>query len=625
MYRFVLVPHILLGLCCDVASAQPPPQKMPRENVVEIPAIGEGLCVSNLFQSNMVLQRDKPIAIWGWATPGESITANFGNHQQTVTAADDRKWKLELPAIKANSQPQTLTINGAESTLTLRNILVGDVWVLGGQSNMEFPLDRIENGQLEIVSAHYPKIRILTIPAANGPVNKPGFSRLHEWSGWFGRHYRKGDWDVCTPEVVRELSAIGYVFARRIHMASQVPIGVIDASRGGTTVETWTPTPVLKTIDSPRVQTLLTDWDQKVADYDAQADLEDRIKNFRQKVARFEKEGKQLPANEIEPTDLHPGPPMDQNRPGNCYASMIAPIAGLQVKGAIFHQGYNNCFNGTEGTVMYREIFPQMIAAWRTAFNDPDMPFGILSLCTDGPVQTLDNYSEMMSNPGPYLREAQYQTFLDLYNAGDRNIGFTSTYDLRRRWYHPQLKIPAGERIARWALATQYGFDKAIRWKPPMVTQMKVDDDQLVLMLDEAAAAVDDGGPIFGFAIAGNDRNFHPATATHLVTGKDDRGRPKKDKMTLVLSSSMVPQPKHYRYASGRSPLGNLQAERITDVPFATQRSDDWPLESTPSGVFDEDISTKLDRAQRRKLVEALQSLDQQRKLFHANKLINDQ
>lgn len=623
MFRFLLTLGLLLSLPAPKVSGQSQ-QKMPRENVVEIPAIGEGLCVSNVFQSNMVLQRDKPISIWGWATPGESITVSFSGHTQTTTAADDRTWKAVLPAVPTNTAAQLLTVKGSESTLTLDNILVGDVWVLGGQSNMEFPLDRIENGQLEIVSANYPNIRILTVPAQNGPNEKPGFSRLHEWSGWFGRHYRKGDWDVCSPDVVRELSAIGYVFARRIHMASQIPIGVIDASRGGTTVETWTPDPVLRKLDSQPLQTVLAEWDQKVADYDAQADLDNRIKNYQQKAARFEKEGRQLPASEKQPTDLRPGPALDQNRPGNCYASMIAPIAGLQIKGAIFHQGYNNCFNGTEGSVLYRHVFPKMIASWRAAFGNPSMPFGILSLCTEGPVQTLDNYSEMMSNPGPYIREAQYQTFLELYNAGDRNIGFTSTYDLRRRWYHPQLKIPAGERIARWALATQYGFDKDVQWKPPMLTQMTAEDGRLLLTMDQAVEGVDNGGPILGFAVAGEDRRFHPANAAYLETGRDDRGRPKVDKTTLVLSSPMVPRPVQYRYAWGRSPLGNLQTYRMSDVPFATQRSDDWTLESTPLGVLDGDASSKLDRGQRRKLQEALQELDRSRARFHAKKLLEE-
>lgn len=623
MFRFhsmLLLAFILPGMLV----AQDRGQKMPRENVVDVPAISDGLCVSNLFQSNMVLQRDKLIVIWGWAKPGENILVSIGDQEVAVTATEDRSWRATLPAMAANSDSQTLTIQGGNESLKLSNILIGDVWVLGGQSNMEFPLDRIENGQLEIVSANYPNIRILTVPQGSGQDLKPGFSRLHEWSGWFNTHYRKGDWDACTPEIARELSAIGYVFARRIHMASQVPIGVIDVSRGGTAVETWTPTSVLRKIETEQVTTLMADWEQKVAAWDSEADLAARVANFRQKTARLKKEGRPMPANETEPTDLRPGPALDMNRPGNCFAGMIGPLIGLQVKGAIFHQGYNNCFTGTQGTILYQDVFPEMIAAWRNAFRDPEMPFGILSLCTEGTSQTLDNYCEMMANPGPFIREAQYQTFLDLYKAGDGNIGFTSTYDLRRRWYHPQLKIPAGERIARWALATEYGFERSIRWKPPIVQEIKVADDRIQLRLDEPASAVDNGGPILGFAVAGEDRKFHPATAEHLVTGKDDRGRDQKDKTVLVLSSHMVPAPIHYRYAWGRSPLGNLQAASNSDIPFATQRSDSWSLENVPLGVHEEEVTAKLNRQQQQKLKTALQAQDIERILAEAEALKNE-
>ncbi|MCA9136672.1 MAG: hypothetical protein KDB00_07935 [Planctomycetales bacterium] len=594
---------------------------MPKEDVVDVPAISDGLCISNVFQSNMVLQRDKPISLWGWAESGEEVNVAIGGNQKTVVADADRSWKVTLPAMAASSDPVSLTVKGATATLTLENILIGDVWVLGGQSNMEFPLDRIENGELEIVSANFPNIRILTVPALNGPDKKLGFPRLHEWSGWFSRHYRKGDWDVCTPEIARELSAIGYVFARRLHMASQIPIGVIDASRGGTTVETWTPDSVLKEIDSEQVKTLLSDWEQKVADWDSQADLDQRIKSYRQKVDRFKRDGREMPASETEPNDLRPGPAMDQNRPGNCFASMIGPLTGLQVKGVIFHQGYNNCFNGTNGAILYRHVFPEMIASWRAAFDDPDLPFGILSLCTEGPVQTLDNYCEMMANPGPYIREAQYQTFVDLFSAGDQNIGFVSTYDLRRRWYHPQLKIPAGERIARWALATEYGFDRSIRWKPPMVQQRNVGEGTIELRFDEAVSAVDDGGPILGFAVAGEDRRFHPADARYLERTKDDPGGPQTDKKVLVLVSPMVPRPVHYRYAWARSPLGNLQADRMTDIPLATQRSDDWRLENVPLGVHEVEVTEKLDRQQKQKLIQALHQQDIERSLMKAEAL----
>ena len=191
----------------------------------------------------MVLQRDKPILVWGWADAGEQVTVRC-RRQASAKAGADRAWKVTLPAAQANGDPQQLTVKGASKTLILDNILIGDVWVLGGQSNMEFELAKVENGPLEIVSANFPEIRILTVPYGQGP-NLPGFARLHEWSmvrstlpqGRLGRVHARDR---------RELSAIGYVFARRIHMATNVPIGIIDASRGGTTVETWTPLDVLR-------------------------------------------------------------------------------------------------------------------------------------------------------------------------------------------------------------------------------------------------------------------------------------------------------------------------------------------------------------------------------------------
>ena len=496
-------------------------QNMPREDVVDVPAISDGLCVSNIFQSNMVIQRDKPIYVWGWANPGETVAVTFADETATATAADDRSWKVTLAAQPANDQPRKLIVKGENESIKLDNILVGDVWVLGGQSNMEFELAKVENGQLEIISAHYPNIRILTVPYGQGPEYKKGFARLHEWSDWFGRHFRKGDWDVCTPEKVRDLSAIGYVFARRVHMASQVPIGVIDASRGGTTVETWTPLEVLRKMNSEPTKAKLDRFDNELAQWDAEEDLKNRIQQHERWIEQQTKQGKAIPDDRKNaPTDLRTGPIGNHNFPGHCYAGMIAPIAGLSVKGAIFHQGYNNAFEGSFGADMYRDIFPVMIKSWRQTFNDPEMPFGIISLCTDGNPQTRDDYCEKMFNAGIEIRATQYQTFLDLYNAGDKNVGFASTYDLRRRWYHPQLKLPAGERIARWALATQYGFNRQVQWKPPMLIGMETGDGSLLIKLDTDVSDPQDGA-IQGFAIAGEDRVFPPSEC--LIRGKRER------------------------------------------------------------------------------------------------------
>lgn len=553
------------------------PKTMPRQDVVEVPAIRAGLCVGNLFQTHMVLQRDQPLKVWGWAAAGEQVTVAFAGQQVTTVAAADRSWRVGLKPMPVNRSPQTMTVVGKSETLTLEDILIGDVWVLGGQSNMEFPITKVDDGELEIVSANFPQIRLLTMPQGKGFDSVASFERLHEWSDFFNQHFRKGDWDVCSPASVKEFSAIGYTFGRRLFMASQVPIGLIDASIGGTTVETWTPEDVLRKIEGKETQELLKEWTDKIASYDPQADLKSRID-------RYNGNEQKKPSGKPAPSDLRPGPVADMNRPGHCYASVIRPLTGFAVKGAVFHQGYNNCFNGSAGARMYYQVFGKMITAWRGAFDAPQMPFCILSLCTEGVPQTRDNFLKSMNDAGPYIREAQYQTFLDLRNAGDKHIGFASSFDLRKSWYHPQIKIPVGERAAKWALATQYGAFKGNGaddfWLPPMIKEMKPVDHTLRLTMSTDVTLKDDSEPeMNGFAIAGHDRRFYPAEVHWLTEVGKDNTR-KTIKSILVLSSPFVPEPAHYRYAWARNPMANIANNRQVILP--AQRSDDWLLEETP-------------------------------------------
>ena len=569
MNKLTIALLAMLTALPSVSPAATPPKLEQGKDFIETPALGSGLFLPNLFQSDMVLQRDRPIRIWGWAMPGETVTVAFVGQTQTAKAAADRSWKVTFSAMLANCTPQEMVVKGRDKTLTLKNILIGDVWVLGGQSNMEFQIPKVDNGDLEVVSANFPNIRLLNVPQQNGPDSKASFPRWYQWGDFFGEHYRQGYWDVCSPETVRSMSAIGYVFARRIHMATQIPIGVINASRGGTCIETWTPLQVLKSIDTPEVKAKLAEWDQMIAKFNPQKDLDERVGQFNQRVAQMKEKGQDV-SSLTRPSDLRPGPALDMNRPGNCYASMLAPLAGLSVKGAIWHQGYNNAME-PNGHALYYQVFAPMIKAWRVVFGDPDMPFGIISLCTDGEPQDLDNYLEKMVDEGIYIREAHHKTFIDLQKAGDKNIGYASSFDQRRNWYHPQIKIPVGERISRWALATQYGM-KQIRWQPPALMEMRVENGSIELKLDDETAPYNDG-PILGFAIAGKDGKFQPARATFLEKGKDQY-----DRHVLILSSTLVAEPVHFRYAWGRNPLANLKTSDHTDIPFATQRSDDWTL-----------------------------------------------
>jgi sialate O-acetylesterase len=524
----------------------------------------------------------------------------------------------------ANAAPQTMTIKAGGKTLTLENILVGDVWLLGGQSNMEFPITNVDDGILEVTSANFPQIRLLTMPNGKGFASVRSFERLYEWSDWSGRHFRKGDWDVCTPETVKEFSAIGYVFGRRLAMATGVPIGLIDASAGGTTVEAWTPEDVLRKIDGKETQDMMKEWADKIAAYDPQADLKKRIDSHNANKEKMKEKGKTQPA----PTDLRPGPAADKNRPGCRYASVIKPLGGLVIKGAAFHQGFNNCFSGSAGARMYYQVFGKMIAAWRGTFGDPQMPFCIISLCTAGEPQTRDNYLTPMYDVGPLIREAQYNTFRNLYDAGDKNIGFASSFDQRKSFYHPQIKIPVGERVAKWALVTQYqlitGRDADEYWLPPSIKEVKIADGAIRLTMGGTMKMKDESeDKLAGFAIAGKDRRFYPADVNWYTDGtKDNRNRLQYKRDILVLSSPFVAEPVAYRYAWARNPIANITNNR--QIPIATQRNDDWILEETPvkfptpQGVLEKDFARQV----RGKIMKDLELDDIERRIKEAEATI---
>ena len=326
---------------------------------------------------------------------------------------------------------------------------------------MEFELARWTTAMLEIVSANFPEIRLLTMPQGKGFDSVASFERLHEWSDWSSRHFRKGDWDVCSPETVREFSAIGYVFGRRLHMAAGVPIGLIDASIGGTTVETWTPEDVVRGIDGRETQgQARASGTRRSPAYDPQADLQKRIAELR--AAEEEAcRGRQArcPPTASRPSDLRPGPVADRNRPGYCYASVIRPLEGLAVSGRGVPPGLQQLLRrlgrGADVLPGLRED-DHGVAASRSAM--PSCRSASSRSAPPASRRPASSFLQPMYDVGPLIREAQYRTFRDFRDAGDEEIGFVSSFDLRKSWYHPQIKIPAGERAAKWALATQYGI-----------------------------------------------------------------------------------------------------------------------------------------------------------------------
>lgn len=619
MKHFSLSVWVAFALSANLQAADKLEQGKDR---IDAPAVGSGLCVHNFFQSNMVVQRDKPIPLWGWAASGETVTVTFGENTQTATAAADGSWKVELPALAASSDSRTITVRGQKDVIELTNILVGDVWLLGGQSNMEFELHKVEEGELEIISANFSHIRLFTVPQQNGPETKKSFPRQYQWNSFFGRHFRQGFWDVCSPDTVADMSAIGYTFGRRIHMATRIPIGIVDVSRGGTTLASWTPIDELTKIDAPEVKSTLAEWEQKIAEFDSKKDLENRIKQYHDWAAAMKAQGKPIPADRKSPSDLQPGPAADMNRPGTLFAGTLSTIAGLPVKGAIWHQGYNEALM-PNGHKLYARVFPEMIKAWRTAFHDPAMPFGIITQETQDQPQKLENFLPPMVDEGNYIREVHYQTFLNRRKAGDKNIGYAASFDQHRAWYHPQIKVPVGERIAKWALATQYG--KQIRWLPPQLEELKTGDGKMFLKLDTWAIPFNDG-PIQGFAIAGKDGRFQPAKA-QWFDKNEGQGMPNWERSLIVLSSELVPDPVYFRYAWARNPLENLKSADNSGLPFDTQRNDDFSLADMYQIYTGKKPSEPgvIHAGERRELIQALKAEDAKRRTEEARKLLNQE
>ncbi|MFC1739729.1 sialate O-acetylesterase [Planctomycetota bacterium] len=523
----------------------------------------------NIFGQNMVLQRGKSIRVWGWADAGESVTVTYSGQTKKAKADDKGNWSVTLDTLKASTEPRELSIKGISNTITFNNVVVGDVWLCGGQSNMEDVLEEIYHGDTEVVSANHPNIRLITIPQVASPKAMENIDQLNEFNSWTGHHEMKGNWAQCTPQTVNRFSAIGYIFGRRLHLASGVPIGLIDASWGGTTIEAWTSRTKLATI--PDSKGLTDEWDQRIAKYDSVASLKAEIEQWEKDSKQRKQHGEQP---DPKPTEPEPDPVTDRNNPAASFNAMVAPIAGFNIKGVIFNQGYNNALDNARPR-LYAGVFKAMIQDWRRAFRDESLSFGIIGLTAGGQPQTLENFELRMVDPGPFIREGQFKASQEL-----ENVCFMPAYDQQVPWYHPHKKFELGERIARWALNTQYGFDH-IGWKLVVCTRSENKGDHFILTFDRAVQ-VDDGRAIEGFAIAGEDRHFVPASAEYV--GEDEIGNERWDERLIKVWSPLVKKPVAVRYAWARNPLGNVvnseHHERV--IPIPSFRTDDWDWPEAP-------------------------------------------
>ncbi|MDA1013863.1 MAG: sialate O-acetylesterase [Planctomycetota bacterium] len=422
-----------------------------------------------ILGSNMVLQRESEVKIWGWADPDETVvvTVDWLDFQSTTKADADGNWDVSLKSGKPG-RPHVMTIAG-KNRIKLEDILFGEVWLASGQSNMEMPLIKvsgaytgIENSAQEVAKANYPEIRLFQ---AGNFSSKTPLDDVETGITMYGVPPAKCRWQECSPETVPTFSSTAYFFARELHEQLQVPIGIIDSSWGGTSAETWTPAAGLKALG-------LT------------AELEQAI-NLAQKP--------------------------DQKIPSRLYNGMIHPLRNFKIQGAVWYQGEGN----TRRADRYRELFSTMITQWREAFGY-DFSFYYVQISPF-------NYGGLNA---AFLREAQLQTM------SLPKTGMAVTMDIGNlQDIHPKNKQDVGKRLALWALAKNYG--KEVEYSGPIVGKSEIQGGKIRLSFEHTGGglATSDDKPPSHFEIAGADKIFHPAVATIdkdvLIVSSDKVAEPK--------------------------------------------------------------------------------------------------
>jgi sialate O-acetylesterase len=307
-----------------------------------IPAAA-GVKLPAVLSDRMVLQQGSPLRIWGWADPGEAVTVSFLGQKASATAGADGKWKVYLKPLPAGG-PYKMTVSG-QNTIELSDILVGEVWIGSGQSNMGVTVARANNPEQEIANANYKQIRLFKVKltVAAEPAEDV-----------------QGSWQFCNPEAVKNFSAIGYFFSREIHQARSVPVGFIETAWGGTPAEAWTSRPALEA--EPTLKSVFTEWDEVLTKYPSAKERYDK------QLEAWTSAGKPAESRPREPAG-----PGHQYTPSGLYNAMIAPITPLAMRGVLWYQGEHNANKGH--AYIYRRLFQVLIEDWRRAWAEGQFPF----------------------------------------------------------------------------------------------------------------------------------------------------------------------------------------------------------------------------------------------------------
>ncbi len=509
---------VLLGAPCVAGAAAP--------------SSDSGPSLAPLFGDHAVLQRDKVDPVWGRAQPGDAISVTFHGRTERATAGADGRWLVRIGPFPASSEPSDLVVSG-RSTLTLHDIVVGEVWLCSGQSNMEFTVDdgggtyQVDNAQAEVAMANYPLIRQLKVERA---VSTTPLETA-----------KTGGWQAATPATVGQFTAVGYFFARHLQGALGVPIGIVDSPWGGTQIEAWMSdearrsTSIEATLEA-RWKKSLSEWPpERVAKYPAEMEAWRKADD----EARKKHTKNPLPWPEFPATDASPA------LPGGLFNAMIAPLQPGAFRGILWYQGESNVGRPEE----YAELFPAMIRSWRAGFGQGDLPFYFVQLANFG------SEYEVKDRGWALLREAQTRA-LSLPATGMAvTIDIGDSHNI-----HPRNKQELGRRLA--LIAETNLFAVLPETSGPVFARATLEGKTLrVHFLHCGAELVARGGPVRALEISGADRQFFPA-----------EGFIEAD--TLVVSSPDVSQPVAVRYAWSNAPTANLYGD--TGLPAVPFRSDTW-------------------------------------------------
>lgn len=486
--------------------------------------------------SNMVLQQGMELNIWGWAGPGEEVTVLLNENETSTEANKLGEWKVKLPAQEAGG-PFTMLVSG-ENRITLENILIGEVWVCSGQSNMEkkigpMPGQRpVTNWVHETAAADYPKIRLFHVPRATSGVPVSDVNT---------------DWMECSPGNIGNFSAVGYFFGRHLHRETGTPVGLIMTSWGGTRSEPWTPPSGFALVDETADITRKVDQANQEYQEDMAAYLTAKS-NWEEQIKGLAVSGNSLPYLPLEPVHA-----LDSHRePAGLYNAMVAPLIPFSIRGAIWYQGESNKGDRLD----YANKMKALIKGWRTEWNQGDFPFYFVQLAPFDYEKTDEvgyGYPEAYFLPEIWV--AQLKT-LEVPNTGMAvTTDITELYDI-----HPTNKQAVGKRLALWALAKDYGRGDLV-FSGPLFKGIKVEGAGIRVSFDHTGSGLAsiDGEPLNWFEIAGSDGMFRKAEA--VIEG---------DK--VVVSCPEVKNPSAVRFGWHELAVPNLMnKEGLPASPFNSE------------------------------------------------------